>query len=273
MEDPNSIQAALDAGAALAEPAALDPDVPVYNVIVPHGGSHALISTEKWAPAPRRPKGAYRPATLGAFKDLVNRHQDADRTTIWVHPTSGRVVAVFNDNSLEQGPAWRDHRAVLQMAHTAEWLHWTRLDGQLLSQTAFAEHVEDGLTEIAEPPAADLLELAQSFHAHQTAAFRSAIRLQDGSVQMQYDEEIEAKAGRSGQLSVPSEFSLMVSPFLGETPRFLKARLRYRLSGGRLTLGYRLNRPVEFVQTILRDIFKELDEEFSTVFLGEPEEA
>ncbi len=93
-----------------------------------------------------------------------------------------------------------------------------------MSQEDFALHIEAGLQEIEQPDAADLLEIAQSFHATTGAAFRSAIRLASGEQQFTYEENIEAKAGRSGQLAVPTTFILLVAPFVGEQERQVVAK-------------------------------------------------
>lgn len=265
--DQNENRAALDAGVALAEPTALDVSTPVYSLALPYHGTHALIDTEKFAPAPRRPKGVYRPATVESLIAVVKRYHDSKRTTVWVHPTSGHVEVVFNDNAA--APAWRDHRAVLDLTVTPKWRHWMSRDGQLMTQGTFAEHVEDGVAEIHKPPAADMLELAQTFHAHNQASFRSAIRLQDGTVQVQYDEELDAKAGRSAQMKIPTEFKLAISPFLGEAPYAVTALLRYRVSGGKLSIGYKLSRPDEVVRDALAKIAGRLTDEFGVVFIGE----
>lgn len=270
MTDAHDIQAAIDAGLALAEPFVVDPDVGVYSVVVPAGGEGKLVSVERFAAHPRRATATYRPATVDALIQLVARFHHEKHTTIWVHPTAGRIVAVFNDNGAQ--PHWRDHRAVLDLAVPPAWRHWIDRDGALMGQQGFAEHIEDGLADIAEPPAADMLELAQSFHAKQSAAFRTAVRLQDGRVQMQYDEELEATAGRSGQMQIPSEFKLAIAPFLGEAPYAVKALLRYRINGGKLAIGYRLQRPEDVIRDALATVHEKLSNSFPAVFLGSPED-
>lgn len=270
MTDDGNVQAALDAGLALAEPFIVDPSVGVYSIVVPAGGEGKLVSVERWAERPRRATASYRPATVDALIALTARHLNEKHTTVWVHPTSGRIVVVFNDNGAQ--PAWRDHRAVLDLAVPPSWRHWINRDGLLMSQADFAEHIEDGLADIAEPPAADMLELAQSFHAKQSAAFRTAVRLQDGRVQMQYDEEVEASAGRSGQMAIPSEFTLAIAPFLGEAPYAVRALLRYRIASGKLHIGYRLQRPEDVQRDALQSIHEKLSGSFPAVFLGQPED-
>lgn len=266
------VQAALDAGLLLAEPELLEPGR-IYSVTTPAGATHELTRAPAPSPEhdadPGRARGSYHPATVEALIAVITRHHDEQATTVWVHPTAGRVTTVFND-AAPGAPAWRDHRAVLQLTKTPEWEHWAKRDGHLGSQTDFAEHVEDGLAEIVEPAAAEMLELAQTFHAHQAASFRQATRLQDGRIQVRYDETIDAKAGDSGQMDIPSTFTLAIAPFLGEAPYKVTARLRYRSSGGNLQIGYKLDRPDRVIRDALEQISQRLEAEFPNVYVGEP---
>ncbi len=269
----DNIQAAINAGTALGQPKPLDKEVSAYSVIVPNGAQHVTVRTPAAHPdftdTPLRARGTYRPATVDALIDVIDRHHDPAATTIWVRQVSGRIDVVFNDAALGI-PAWRDHRAVLELTVTPEWTHWASKDARLLSQADFAEHIEDGVGEIVEPTAADMLELAQTFQAHTTATFRSGQRLSDGRVQFQYDEEVDAKAGQSGQMEIPATFKLAISPFMGEPPYAVTARLRHRQSSGKLTLGYKLDRPHVVVDDALTKIAERLAEKFPAVFIGEP---
>lgn len=260
------VQAALDAGLAMADPTPLGRGE-LYSLALPHGGAHMVLDTEQYALRPSRQKGCYHPATVNALVLVIERYQDQDETTLWVHPTSGRIVAIFNDNDgHNHDSGWRDHRAELQLQTTPEWNHWLSQDGNQLSQRNFAEHIEDGLAEIVSPDAADMLELAQTIQATQGANFRSAIRLDNGQVQAKYEETIDTKAGQSGQLTIPTEFKLAIAPFLGENPYSIAARFRYRLSGGSLTMGFKLERP----DAVVRDALAKVAERLSTHFADLP---
>lgn len=253
-----------------AEPKKLDLDeASLYSVLVPAGARHELVDTEKYLPAPLRARGTYRPATVEAFIDYAKRHADEEQTTIWVHPTAGKVRAVLDDNAPD-GPARREHTAALDLLIAPEWTHWLSKDGRLGSQEEFAEHLEDGIAQIVEPAAADMLEIAQSFHASQSASIRSATRLQSGQVSVVYDEEIKASAGQSGQMEIPTEFELAIPPFVGEEPYAVTARLRYRLNSGQLRIGYRLEQPDAVVRDALSKIAEKLEGEFEHVYMGEP---
>jgi uncharacterized protein YfdQ (DUF2303 family) len=136
-----------------------------------------------------------------------------------------------------------------------------------MSQEDFAEHVEVGLDDIAEPAGADVLEMAQTFHAKAHSTFRQATRLATGETQFQYDEEVAATAGKTGTLEIPSVLKLALSPFVGEERYAVIARLRYRLSGGRLTLGYKLDRPQLVQRDALERIAEKLKEKFPLTYV------
>jgi uncharacterized protein YfdQ (DUF2303 family) len=192
-----------------------------------------------------------------------------DHTTVWVHQASGRVVAVLNDNAPEAS-AWGDHRLALQLVYTDEWKRWAAHDGRLLDQETFAEHIEESQVDVVEPDAADLLEIAQTFHATTTSSFKSAKRLNSGEVQLEYVEDIAASAGRKGDLSIPTELVLGIPIFLGEEVVRLTALLRYRIRDGKLAIGYKLVRPGDVVRQAIDAVAEQLRGEFPRVFLGEP---
>jgi uncharacterized protein YfdQ (DUF2303 family) len=249
----------------------LDFDQRVYAFALPEGGTAQLLDLEKYFEAPARTKGTYKLTTTAGFISFVAAEEAPEgRRTIWVDDKAFMVTALFNDAS-GATPAWRDHRAVLKLQKTPEWVHWASLDGKLVGQQEFAEHIETGLEEIREPDSATMLEIAQSFFATTNAEFRTAQRLTDGQVRVQYDEEIKASAGGKGELEVPQKFTLAVAPFVGETPYSITARLRYRVGGGNLRLGYQLDHPERVLSDALQLIADGLLEKFpGAVFLGEP---
>lgn len=123
----------------------------------------------------------------------------------------------------------------------------------MLAQTAFAEHVEESLLDITAPPAADMLEIAQSFQATTKVAFESGHRLNSGQQQLTYVEETGAKAGRKGELTIPQTFELALAPFEGSATYKVSARLRYRIGDGQLRIGYFLDRPEEVLRSAFID--------------------
>lgn len=253
-------------------PKVLDPEKPV-GIVVPAGATLQLPDLSAWRQAPTRKRGVYLPATVDSFAAYVEQHLIPGQTTIWVHPSSGAVTAVFDDHgSAHQGPGvpgFGQHRAELALGLTPEWLYWESHDREMLSQESFAEHVEGGMEEILEPDAAVMLEVAQTFHATNSATFRSSTRLHSGEQRLQYDEELQASAGAAGDLTVPTTLLLGIAPFIGEEPYRIAARMRFRLSSGVLRLGYQLDRPESVKQHALTGVAERLTERFQLTYVGE----
>jgi uncharacterized protein YfdQ (DUF2303 family) len=163
------------------------------------------------------------------------------------------------------------HRATFTAQRTEDWQHWAKADGKMLSQTAFAEHLEDGINGIVQPAAAEMLELAQFFHAKNDVAFKSAQRLDSGEAQFRYEETISAKAGQKGDLNIPTVFVLGLAPYDGTDPYRVEARFRYRLNQGELTLGYKLVRPDLVLKSAFGDITTEVQSQTGlSVLAGTP---
>jgi uncharacterized protein YfdQ (DUF2303 family) len=232
-------------------PRGLDPG-DLAHVIIPYGAESVILDLEGHLPAPRRAKGTVHLHDADSFAAYVNLHKSA-ATVVYSDALSEqpKLVAVINDDAAQATPGWRDHRAVLAPQLTRAWQRWVGLDGKLLPQQAFAEHIEDGLAEIREPDAASMLELAQTFIANNQVAFRSSRRLDSGETGLRYEETVAATAGTQGEIAIPRTLVLGIPVFEGGDPYKVEARFRYRINNGALLLGYRLNRP----EDVLVDAF------------------
>jgi uncharacterized protein YfdQ (DUF2303 family) len=240
------------------------------------GGSEVRIITQREVDRLNekdRAEGAYQVGDVRSFVEYVQRHA-TPASTVWLDPHARTVVAVLDDHPATAagelpdevplgGRGW--HRVTLTLEHTPEWNRWVGNDGRLLGQESFAELVEDSITVIAEPPAADLLELAQTLQGTTTATWRSGHRLQDGSIQLRYDEDVQATAGRDGNTVIPHHFTLVLEPFFGEAPVSVEARFRYRLNGGDVKLGYRLDNIERVERNALDVIADRIREQLGTV--------
>lgn len=202
------------------------------------------VDTEATAVYPSRHRGTTITRDADSFIEMVTRRRIPEGVdpAVYVSIPDLAMVALLND---DQGsmPGWRDYLVRLDLERTPEWQHWLAHDRKDLTQEGFARHIEDGLAELRNPSGADVLEIAQTFHAEGTTTFKSGIRLQSGMVQFLYEEDPAVSAGRSGDLQVPQELVLAVSPFYGAARYEVSAYFRYRLLRDKLTLGYSLIRP------------------------------
>lgn len=251
-------QAIIDVAQEAAVPEELGEGV-AYSVLVPAGAQHVLFDTDGRLPAPRRKTGHPAFFTAASLAEYVVRHDDEPRA-LYADVDNRRIVAVLNGHGGGGGGAgWGDHRATLVLRSTPEWKRWIERDGRIEGQTAFAEHLEDCLADIVEPEGAVMLELAQHFQAAAKVNFRSAKQLADGQRQLVYEETIEARAGQTGQITIPQFFVVGVAPFEGSAGYRIRARLRYRLHDGALKIGYVLDRPDKVVRAAFDDVLAEVE--------------
>lgn len=281
MPESTDTQAIIDAGMAAAEPVVLD-EGKAYAFAVPAGGTVQRIDNDldAYRARPRRKTGTVAVHDAASFVAYVRKH-GLPETEIWADNARQHLVAVINahgptvdpdDDGYPDGLAgWADHRAGLVLTHTPAWTAWARLDRKLAGQVDFAEHVEDRLPDFVTPSGADMLELAQSFHATRSVKFDSSQRLQSSETQLRYHEEIDAKAGKRGDLAIPDTFELGLIPFEGADPYKVTARLRYRITDGQLRIGYVLDRPEDVLRSAFLDIVNKVEEHIDqTVMRGTP---
>ncbi|MDP9101630.1 MAG: YfdQ family protein [Actinomycetota bacterium] len=199
-----------------------------------------------------------------SFAAYVTKHAEAG-CEIYADALNATVVALLNGHEPNQAgtvePAgWGDHRAVLKLRLTTAWQRWVALDRKLLTQVEFAEHLEDRLIDITNPPGADLLELAQSFHANTTATFSTGRRLDSGETQLTYVEQTAATAGRKQDMTIPSGFDLALMPFDGANVFKVTCRLRYRIGGGELRIGYLMDRPDDILRAAYDSVLAQIED-------------
>lgn len=187
---------------------------------------------------------------------------------IYADPDARKIVAVFNDQKGEL-PGWRDHRAEYKAEFTPEFAKWMANDKKQMDQGAFAEWIEDNMVDVTEPAATVLLEMATTIQAKTDINFSSAKRLQNGQVQLQYTEVIDARAGANGALEIPKEFALGLRIFKNGEGYKIKARLKYRLHGGSVKFWYELDRVERSIEAAFDGYVVQLLEKSGyTVLLG-----
>ena len=259
---------------ALATSASTPDEIKGYHhVTVPYNYAHKDITeaVEKAQPAPNRKRGSIK------LKDVASllaycKDQDAAATAYLYADTDRRLVtAIFNDQRANALPGWRDHRAEFLAEFTPEFDKWKSNNTKQMAQAEFAEFIEDNFADITEPAAHTMLEMATTIQAKTDINFSSAKRLQNGQVQLQYTEAIDARAGANGALEIPKEFSLGLRIFKNGEGYKLKARLKYRLHGGAIKFWYELDRPERAIEEAFGDYVGILREQSGyQVLLGSP---
>jgi len=227
-----------------------------------------IESLERFADRPLRKRAFVRLTDTVSFSHYVREHAQFG-TALFGDQNKPSVLAVIdyheprNDltvasdqpaSPLDNVPNWGEHRAELVLAQTIEWKRWISNSGAQLTQVQFAEMLEDNLPDIIDPVGASLLEIAQTLQAKNDVGFRSAVRLSNGQHQLTYVENLQATAGVDGNLEVPERIKLALAPFEGAPKYEVVARLRYRITAGKLSFSYQLERPHKIVEAAFKDV-------------------
>lgn len=199
-----------------------------------------------------------------ARKSYPNLESETVETVIFgkITETNVSFTGVLDYHADMSSQAGRgQHRVVYDCRTTPEWRRWTENDGKKMNQEAFAAFIEDNAPDIVDPSSAVMIEVAGSLDARTTGSFSSATRLTNGSVTLKYSENVEAKAGLNGDVEIPTTFAIGVSPFIGFSKFRVQARLRYRISEGKLVLWYELVRPHKVVEDCGKEALQAIQEE------------
>lgn len=258
---PGEAQTIVDTTLRSAEPKPIEPGK-IYAFITPGGGVQKVdLTGPEYTGRPPRKTGTTIARDAESFLAYYEKHHD-DNTEVYADADRLSITAVLDAHSADTA-RWETHRLGLCLRQTDAWKQWLALDGKLMGQEQFAEFLEDHLPELLEPAAATMLEIAQSIQGVAKAEFQSGTRLQSGERKLAYVETVTAKAGQKGELVIPETFTVGLVPFDGSEGYKLTARLRYRINGGPLQLGYKLERPADTLRTAFADVVKKVAEEIT----------
>lgn len=273
-------EAAVLAGIELATPRPLDDEGRFFTQLVPAGARaevHDLYAfRESFAEHPHCKAGTVHVHDAASFVEYIAKH-GLNASEVWADEARRGLVGVINagaasDTSLDEGHAGHgDHRVVLELVHSDEWKTWAARDKEWIDQATFAEHLEDNAVNVVEPDGATMLEIAEFLQATRSSVAKSGINLGNGLVQLRYEESETATAGRSGDLEIPTTFTLLLAPFVGADRVPVTARFRYRLRGGQTVLSYALLKPEDIVRAAFNKIVEDVRGAISQpLFLGRP---
>lgn len=239
----------------------------VVGGVYPCGWEQQVWSLEQYGDNPLRKRGT---ARFGDTASLITYWNDQDEPArFYCTPDAFSVTAVFNDHNGSE-PGWRDFTAVLKLEPTAEWLAWKQIDRTYLTAIKLAEFVEEWRHTIAEPPAADILELVRNFRATKKVTFRDEIVEKSGDRALEWVTETDARVGR-GQLPVPDFFTLVLAPFDGADEQPITANFRYRLDDGQALFALALEQPDKFARDAFTvEVDKIKTETGHAVLVGSP---
>lgn len=183
---------------------------------------------------------------LAYYNRFANNH-----STIFVDIEKSKLLGIMDYHEIDSiiggideiNPKHCKHTVTYDCPLTPEAKKWFDNNKKPMNQADFAAFIEDGILEISQPSGAEMLEIATTLQAKNAVNFRSSIRLDNGQVQMGYEENLQGSAGVSGQITIPQNITLILKVFRGDEEAYqLKANFRYRIKEGQLTMWYELIR-------------------------------
>lgn len=215
---------------------------------------------QKYMPFDRRRKGNVTFVDPKSFVTYVRRFTDPEETVILAD--DGHVIAVFNHHPTKvEAGGWGDFTAQLRLVETPEWKAWTENEGKWLSQEQLGDFLELHATEITQPDAASVIESVMNVRAHLTASFRSGRSLRNGSIQVEYVEELNGQGG-AGEILIPSQLTIVLRRWQGNfDPVTITAFVRFQIRDGKIAFHYRF--PADVAQAA-RDAWRAIVEKVET---------
>lgn len=237
---PDSLTAAMDAGAALGTPK--DAGIGSFFV-VPEG--YVLHSLEGFQAHPNRKTGKVTMDDADSFIRYFNAHAN-EHSQIYAKQNPPVFVGLLDEHQTDKA-GWREHRVVYACPFSPEWKEWTANDKKAMKQAEFADFIERNLPDIVEPSGAEMLEVSRSLQAKKKVNFSSGIRLSNGEQELTYEEEIQGTTAK-GKLHIPEVFKIGVQVLEGGEPYAVECRLRYRINDANLVMWYELVRPHKIIE-------------------------
>lgn len=213
-----------------------------YLVRDSNGEVRVQVTPEKPGTPPKYINQHFTVRDPQSFIGYLTKHVqgDGEDTEIRVQPDS--VIATL-DAGTRTNPGRNVHTITLRPVRDPDWNEWLRIDGELLSQEAFAEFIDDHTETILFPDGATMLEIAQSMRVNTSVEFEQGHRQMDGQVRFAWRETTDSKAGANGEIEIPATIQLALTPFKGGATYTVDARLRWRIRNKQLAIGVKLARP------------------------------
>ena len=257
-DEKRDAQAILDAGMAITEgtyPAGHEDATPY--VILPEGAT--VQGLENLLKIPSRIRQVVTLHDPESFIEYVQTFKDGD-SAIFFHQDKGTFKAILDYHAGYGEPNWCSHVATFTARQTPEWKAWRGSNGCFQDQATFAKFIEDRIDDIANSYGDTLLKIALNLEIHKDVSFVNHKRMEDGSVKLQYEEEIKGTAA-VGQITIPPAFQIFVQPYVGSDRVFADCRFRYRLQDRKAILWYELVNLDKIVEAALGGIRATIDKE------------
>ena len=225
------------------------PGLTILHAAVPKGCDlkEIRVDLESTLANPRRTTATAKFSDMTSFLAYVERHA-SDGSVTWCNFNPQTFELAFTaviDEHIKGTAGWRAHKATFSPAMSAEWQAWIATDRKALSQTAFAEWIQEHDSDITAseglPSSLQMLDMATNFVMNEDRQFKSAVRLQSGGFNLTYITNPDE--GTTEAMRLFEKFAIGIPVFQGIPAAWgITARLKYRNPGGKLSFFYELVR-------------------------------
>jgi hypothetical protein len=186
---------------------------------------------------PERRKGTAVLEALSSFIEHVRRFATHE-TVVFIRREPATVEVVYDYHSADT-PRFCEHRATFSFAATKTWLAWRNKHGKEMSQTDFAEFLENQSGDLVSPDGlpASALEaireaekatgvpcvhpdairlLARGLEYHRSASSSELRNLRTGECKISFEEKLTQKDGEV--LDIPGLFAIAIELFDARMP-------------------------------------------------------
>ncbi len=220
---------------------------------------------DEYREAPERRKGTATLADLESFIAHANRFKSPESILFCDRLASQpRLVSILDYHAKGHAgaPDWGQHRGSYAFPFSDEWKKWAGSNGKQMQQAAFAQFIEDRITDVSDPgqvknvqdyqPLLELLgtsfalpmkliELSRGLSVRENAKVKNAVNLATGEASVQFETTLAGDDG--APLKVPGAFLITIPIFHGGAAYRIPARLRFRAGGGSIVWWYDLHDP------------------------------
>lgn len=244
-------------------PPAASATKPDAFILVPAGWETKKLEVPE---KPRRIAQQIELHDAGSFAGYVKEFK-TDTTAVLLNEDTRKFTSILDyhggiaGDGGKQRPEWCDHVATFVARTTPEWDTWFGSNRKAFGQVEFATFLEDNLIDVADPVGAELLEITRTLEAKKDVSYSSAIRLNNGSVRINYDEQIKGTANtQAGTIEIPEQFTLQIQVIRGGSVYRFPARFKYRLKERALVLWYEIVRPHKILEQALAETVAAIQE-------------
>lgn len=147
------------------------------------------------------------------------------------------------------------HRVTMSLPYSEEWKLWTSIDGKMMGQLEFARFLEENHPDIAQPNAAELIEMARDLHAARNIKFTKVVRTDSDNENFTAEDTTTLGSRSTGNsVELPRQFTVRIPVYFGEEAIDMSAFLRWKVGDDGMTLGIKLWRPEHVRQAMFKQI-------------------